>query len=73
MADLSSTIFSNSYGSFEMIFIYPRIGRSINFSERFGANIDIGIGLLLDKDIYDFDGYEPMLTPSFGIHLFVRI
>ena len=56
-----------------MIFIYPRIGRSINFSERFGANIDIGIGLLLDKDIYDFDGYEPMLTPSFGIHLFVRI
>lgn len=73
MAGLSSTLFSNSYGRFEKIFIYPRIGRAINFSERFGANIDIGIGLFLDKDIKDSDGYLPMLTPSFGIHLFVRI
>jgi hypothetical protein len=60
----------NSYESYNISF-NPRIGRTLNFSERMGSNMDIGLFLPLSgqKD-YPSDF---MLLPSGSISFFIRI
>lgn len=69
MGGISSTLFSHGYDSFEKILIYPRIGRTVNFSSTTGINFDFGLGFLKADDI---DGYHTSTTLTAGIHFFIR-
>lgn len=69
MGGISSTLFAKGYSDFEKITIYPRIGKSFYFSKSAGVNGDIGLGLLMAKDI---NGYSLSIWPSFGVHFFIR-
>jgi hypothetical protein len=69
MMGLSSTLFAGGYNSFEKIMLYSRLGKTFNFSNKSGLNIDVGAGILWADDI---DGYHPSVAPTFGIHYFRR-
>lgn len=69
MMGFSSTLFAGGYSSFEKIVIYSRIGKTLNFTDRSGLNLDVGAGVLMAADI---DGYHPSMVPTFGIHYFMR-
>lgn len=49
LAGAGSTIFAKGYSTFEKTVIYPRVGRTINFTGHLGLNLDLGIDLLFDK------------------------
>jgi hypothetical protein len=69
MMGLSSTLFAGGYDNFEKIVLYSRLGKTFNFSEKSGLNIDVGGGVLMADDIY---GYHSSGIPTFGIHYFRR-
>jgi hypothetical protein len=60
----------NPYESYDISF-NPRIGRTLNFSKRMGANLDFGLFLPLSASkgySYDF-----MLLPSGSFSFFIRL
>ncbi len=67
---LSSTIFTPGYSTYGKIVIYQRFGKTINFSEKSGLNLDAGVGILMENDI---DQYHSKAFPTFAIHFFVRV
>lgn len=69
MTGLSSTLFAGGYDNFEKIIWYIRLGKTFNFSEKSGLNIDVGAGALMADDI---DGYHTSGVPTFGVHYFRR-
>ncbi len=69
LGGISSTLFALGYDSFEKIMIYPRIGRTVNFSATTGINFDLGMGFLSANDI---DRYHTSTTITAGVHFFVR-
>jgi hypothetical protein len=69
MSGFSTTLFSLGYDAFEKIMIYPRIGKTVNFSAKSGLNFDVGPGFLSADDI---DGYHTSTTFTASIHFFVR-
>jgi hypothetical protein len=68
MAGVSATIFTPNYTNFQKEIVYYRIGKAINFSEKYGLNLDSGFGIQLDKDT---DVYQSKTFPTFAIHFFV--
>jgi hypothetical protein len=70
MTGVSATVFTPGYSSFETKVIYYRIGKTINFSERYGLNLNAGFGTQLDKDA---ERYQSKTFPTFAIHFFVRV
>jgi len=53
------------------VYFYPRIGRSLNFSERTGINCDIGAFFPLSKGARDF--FDSPIYPSGSISFFIRL
>ena len=68
MAGLGTTIFSKGFSVFEKTLFYPRIGRTVNFTERLGMNLDIGPDFLRTND----DGVSSSVFPAGSIHFFFR-
>jgi hypothetical protein len=58
------------YGSYDISF-NPRIGRTLNFSKRMGANLDIGLFMPLSAE-KDYP-YEFTLLPSGSLSFFIRL
>ena len=71
MGGFASTIVAKGYEPFEKMAFYPRIGKSFYFSEHLGANLDIGLALVLTDD--GLGRYVGIPFPTGGIHLFLRI
>ena len=70
MTGLSATVFTPGYSSFETKVNYYRIGKTINFSEKSGLNLDAGVGVLMGTGI---DQYRSKVFPTFAIHFFMRM
>jgi hypothetical protein len=66
MTGVSATLFAKGYDPTEKVLLYPRIGRSMNFSKNKGLNVDMGPGFLSTDDNL---GYY---TLTAGIHYFIR-
>jgi hypothetical protein len=54
------------------ISVCPRIGRTLNFSKRWGMNLDIGLFLPLSMTS-DYDTYDFKFLPSGNIGFFIRL
>lgn len=70
MMGLSATVFTPGYSDFEKTILTYRIGKTINFSEKSGLNLDAGVGFLMGEDT---DQYYSKVFPTFAFHFFVRV
>jgi hypothetical protein len=70
MIGFGATIFSKGYTAFEKTVFYPRIGRTFNFTNNFGMNIDIGLDFLygLSGDLYYLNVF-----PTASVQFFLRL
>jgi hypothetical protein len=72
----------DEYGIDKYLNLNPRIGRQINFSNKIGIELDIGVFIVIFDD-YEIKKSRPGITvdilgvgavwPSFGLELFYRI
>ena len=58
-------------GDDNTVYLYPRLGRKINFSKRTGINLDAGAFIPLSKELGDFMGFP--IWPSGSISFFIRL
>jgi len=54
------------------ISVCPRIGRTLNFSGKWGLNLDVGLFIPLSMTP-DYDSYEFKFLPSGSLGLFIRL